>query len=592
MTQFGMRLVRPLAFAGLLSAVLLLLSPSALGALPLPKKLVAEETLTQHQTTVEFDDIINLVPAGARHLYIEILAATEGSDNNSTALTVSLNSDNGPNYVNRLLFAEAGQVRTQLNSADSAANLMRISAADGQRFGSGNVFIPWAFLDDQKKHLLTTGAANEDYLSTQMAHWSSLDPITSLQFQLPRGESFVAGSSFRLYAIDEAYLIQDVALLDKQADIGFSSLSQEHTNLIVIGQTRSSEINPNRRGDRIWYSINNDNQRSRYQIQRLTGEAAGSYQPGVRTEPNRIIDNQMNEPRIGWNSAQSAPSGVFGPWLLYYPEYTNTATWQTFLSRHGVYDNHWNPIGNEIGRYNSTASIRDLRFFPQRGEEFVAGSRVGIYRAADPTQRYVVAEGGEQTVSLDLPDTTDRGALQLHVAARSDSTELDEDRLLIEVNDDDNSKPHYARLSMTARSTTHETTQADDNDIAILPAGDMPSKLMSSTQISLMGFNDDDRQTAILSYGGVPGDGRIALYSSRYLQLDKVTRLTLRTKSGAPFSAGSVFTVWIDGSPAQDTESATFQITIENFTLVLVVALSLLAIAGFKIAKNNRASRR
>lgn len=395
-TKFSIKVAHLLIWTGVISVMLLLAYPSHLNALPFPKKLVAESTLSHSQAAVVFQNIASIAPEDTRHLYIEILAATETDNDRPATLTATLNDNHSPNYINRLLFATEDQINTQLHESDSAANLMNIPPADGQRFGGGSIFIPWSFLDDQKKHLLTHSAANESHISTQMAHWSSLEPVSSIHFRLADESNFAVGSSFRIYAVDESYRIQDAILPENQADIGFRRLSQEHSNLIVIGQTRSSEVNPNRRGDRVWYSINNDNQAQNYQIQRLTGEAAGSYQPGVATEPNRIIDNQMNEPRVGWNSAESAPRGVYGPWLLYYPDYTNTATWRTFLSRHGVYDNHWNPIGNEIGRHTDTASIRELRFRPQRGSEFTAGSRVGIYRSAEPSLRYVVAEGGRR----------------------------------------------------------------------------------------------------------------------------------------------------------------------------------------------------
>lgn len=184
-------------------------------------------------------------------------------------------------------------------------------------------------------------------------------------------------------------------------------------------------------------------------------------------------------------------------------------------------------------------------------------------------------------VSIDLPHTAEMGALQLHVAARSSNTENDEDWLMLEINDDSN-KAHYARLSMTARNSTNEASTAKDSQVAALPAGGMPRELMSNTQISLMGYNDDDKQTAILSYGGVPGDGRIAHYGGRYMQPDKVKRLTLRTKSGAPIVAGSVFSVWIGGSPTQEGEvvessESTTRVTLALASILVVILMFIIA---------------
>lgn len=572
----------------LVSCGLLLAGTPALGAPPLPTEIVIEKTLTEDQAEVVFEDLAEELPAGSRHLVLEIFSAVSNGDGEPATVKLTFNDDTASNYVNRQLYAEGDHIGTDVQDPSTAADLMRIPPASGQRFGGGQSFIPWAFLHDQSKHSLTWGGANEDYLSTNMSHWTSPQPISSIQLRLEGEGNFAAGSSFQLFTVDERYRIDETVLLQDESGIGFSDLPQGYGNLIVIGQTRSSEVRPVRRGDRVWYSINGDAESSHYQIQRLTGEE------------EKIQRTRMKEPRIGWNTAETAPDGVFGPWVLYYPEYANTDMWRTFLSRHGTHDKRFDPVGNEIGRWTSSASIEELRFFPQEGEAFKAGSRIGIYRPKEPVQRYVVAEGGEQTVSLHLPCDTD--GMQVHVTARSEDTELDEDRLLFELNGDGD-QGHYAHQRATALGPREEVSREDNNEIGILPSGSSPAMLMSSTYSSFKGACDSDRQTAVLSYGGVPGDGRIGFYGGRWKQADNVTSLTFRTKSGAHFSAGSVFTVWaaeynsdIDGaeynSAADDDACCAAPILLSKEAMAAsVVAVPLAALLVFLIVGRRRKAR-
>lgn len=528
--------------------VLLFLTPLVhslkVEAYPFPKELIAEKTLESSQEQVVFEDVKNQSPSDSRHLFVQFYAGHAGDDDLSAQLHMRFNGDSLSNYTNRTLYAEGDNLDTEVQDASLAANIMKIPAAGNRQHGFGQSFLPWAFLNNQNKHVLTQGSTSKDYLSMNMSHWQSREPVSSIQLELKDNYSFAAGSSFRLYAINENYQLKEKVLSEDREEIGLLNLSQSFKDLILVGQTRSNDENPQRRGDRVWYSINGDNQGERYQVQRLTGEA-GYYDSDDDTERNRILLNQMNEPRVGWNTAKTAPQGTFGPWLLYYPEYTNTDMWRTFLSRHGTHDGYYDPVGNEIGRWTDSASIKDLRFFPQRGEDFKKGSRIGVYRSKEPVERYSLKKGDAEAVTIDFNQSVNSNDLQLHVAASSRYTGSDEDQLLIEFNDDDVSG-NYVRQKATGFDRDDKASSKNDNEIGVLPSGDIPAQLMSNTHMHISGVNDGNKNVALLSYGGVPGDGRIATYGSRWQQPDNVERITLRTKSGEPFAKGSVFAVWSD----------------------------------------------
>lgn len=513
----------------------------AWSVVPAPVTFVDEVVLKEAQPFVEFNDIAGHVPPGSKHLMVEVLASSAGGS--STVVGLNFNGDFEKNYIGRTLSAADKKVKTSLVVDVSAAPAADIPPEGQARFGGGQIFIPWAFTDDQKKHFLSSSAANESSYSVRMGYWSSTKPVSDIRLSLPDGAHFASGAIFRLYAVDESYLV-DEKLLAEAGDVDFSNLPQDLGDLLVVGQTRSDDVNPRRRGDRVMYSINSDTKSSDYRIRRLTGEAE-VYSEKRKTLPNHLLGNQMEEARIGWNSADAAPKDVFGPWLVFYPEYANTDMWRTFLSRHGTHDGHYDPIGNEIGRWTSAAAMSSLRFYPKGGErKFLPGSRVGLYRTKAPETRYVVEGDEEKTVSLDIP----RSGRTLHVlvAARSATSELkEEDRLVLDVNGDADAG-NYARQYAGTRGKKIEASRRAQNDIGVLPSDTFPDKLMSSTHILMMGFSDSDKQKAIMSYGGVPGDGNIAFFGSRWKRTDPIQTLTFRTKSGAPFERGSVFKVWIE----------------------------------------------
>jgi hypothetical protein len=515
---------------------------SPAGALPLPTRLIAEKNFTEGQHSVVFENIGKRVPHGSKHLVIEILAGASGNDDGLKTVKLEFNNDNDSNYLNRALNFEDDKVSTRVSTADTAATLMRLAPSDGQTMSTGQIVIPWAFLDSQKKHALIHSAANEQYVSSSMSHWASTDPISTIRLYLEDGE-FVVGSSIRLYAVDEAQLVGEKINLEHEGTIGFSDFVDEtRDGLVVIGQTRSNAVNPQRRGDRVWYSINGDRKKRHYKVQRLTGEAK-PYQAGKPTAQNKILANQIAEPRVGWNAAATAPDGVFGPWLLYYPQPTNPNSWRTFLSRHGVHDNHYNPVGNEVGRWSSSGSIEDLLFFPQGGEAFEVGSRIGLYRTKKPLQRYVV-QTRERSVTLDIP--YHREELHIHVAARSEYPGSKRDQLLFEFNDDHDGE-HYAHQQATAFGGVGKAQRSSGGEIGILPSADSPDRLMSNIYVSFVGTCDDRKQTSFRSYGGSAESG-IGFYGGRWKRTDNIVRVTFRTKSGTPFSKGSVFTIWEDNS--------------------------------------------
>ncbi|WP_148058837.1 hypothetical protein [Bogoriella caseilytica] len=540
------------------------MNPTAAEAMPVATVLIAEETISSAQAEVVFDDIEDDVPDDARHLILEISAAAVGGGNEPVQVEAVFNSDEDANYLERELFGIGETLDTEVRFDQNSAGLMPVPAAGGDRFGGGRSTIPWAFVTDQSKHVLSQGAANEDHISATMAHWEPHEAINSITLRLDaEGSAFAPGSRLQLFAVDESYAVAEDALEEDAPSLEFPDLPQDLHDLVVIGQTRSSEHNVNRRGDRVWSAINSDSEGSNYRVQRITGEAL-TYRPDREHEEDRLVFDQLGEPRVGWNTAAAAPEGIFGPWMVHYADYTNTSVWNTYRSQHGTRDEHFNPVGQEVGRWTQLSSLQDIEYFPQRGSNFVAGSRAVIYGAADPISRHEIPAGGANAVHLQIPSGAE--SLQVHISARSENEDENDDRLIIEANGDDNPW-NYRRQRMSAYDGAGEAARGADNQVGILPAASMPTELVSATELRLDGL-DSGRELAVVSYGGIPGDGRVALYGGRWLASEEVRWLTLRTESGADLAEGGVVTV---SAGYLDQGAASLGIPVVELSIVLAV---------------------
>ncbi|MBD2845943.1 hypothetical protein IDH44_12130 [Paenibacillus sp. IB182496] len=226
---------------------------------------------------------------------------------------------------------------------------------------------------------------------------------------------------------------------------------------------RSDHDLATREGDRVYHELNTDSAASAYPIQRLGRE---------RTAGNVIIDQAYTEPRIGWSAAAQAPDYAYGSLVVLYPEVRNSTFFQPWYSQHGTYEDVWFPVSQENGRWNKTAALQQLRFFPQgdnngTGENYLAGSRIGLYLNNALGVREVIGPEGASSVTLQVP--AGAAGLRVLVTARTNADRL-EDELLVEANGDADDS-HYAVRRATALDSTHETSATAGRAFGLLPGG-------------------------------------------------------------------------------------------------------------------------
>ncbi len=566
------RNVTLLSFTVTLLFALILTFPSKSMALPLPKTLIEEVRLDRDTKIINFHNLGDKAPDDARHLIVEIYTATKGAqaDTVSVELTFNYGADGG--YINRHLVGEADQLYTNLNSSARSAEILTLPVRQEAKFGSSRAFIPWAFLDNQSKHVLSQSGVGGDYASSSMAHWNSLEPIESIGLSLKDEYKFSEGSLIQVYAIDETYRIDEQVITQDSNRLDFNNLPQDKEGLIVIGQTRASEVNPLRRGDRVWYTANGDNNNSNYQVQRLTGEAPVYNLLNLGSD--KLLLDQMQEPRVGWNTATEAPEGSFGPWLLHFSEYTNNDFWRSFMSLHGANDSHYDPVGNESGRWKSVDSIKDLSFYPQASDNFLAGSRIGIYSTKKSDIRYVVENKGETEVRLDLPASFDSAELQVNAKSIADGLE---DELIIEFNDQSDAN-NYLNQTIWALDGDGGAYRENSNSLGVLPAKSYGERIYSSIYGSIRGLSSEVK-TSTHAYGGVPAEGRVRSTAVESRDVERVSSVTFRTKSGEAFRPGSVFTVWVEDPYSNNAQGEGIISEFNPRAALLVLALVVGAIA-------------
>lgn len=548
----------------------LLLSHNTALALPLPKTLIEETRLGRDTKIINFHDIKDKAPQGSKHLIVEVYTATSGQQADIVPVELVFNYGESGSYTNRVLSGEADKLATRLTESASSAKILQLPVRLEPKFGSSRAFIPWAFLKNQSKHVLSQSGVGGDFVASSMSHWDSLEAIDSISLKLKDEYKFSEGSLIQLYAVDERYLVAEQVLDIKSTGVNFPNLPQDKESLLVIGQTRSSQVNPARRGDRVWYSINGNKNNDQYRVQRITGEAP-SYDV-LNLNANKLLLDQINEPRVGWNTATEAPESVYGPWVVHFSEYNNKDIFKSFISLHGTRDNHYDPVGNEVGRWRGSENISSLDFFPQASNNFESGSRIGVYNTKQSDIRHVV-KGRESEVVIDIPDSFD--SIEWQINARS-TAGVAEDDLIIEFNQD-YSPANYLSQTMWALDGGGGALRGDNNDIGVIPGGKMNEKSMSDLFGSIKGLSGGE-STIAHAYGGVPGSGTVKSTAVEGVESERITSVTFKTKSGNNFSPGSIFSIWVEDPYSSHTSRGDIPSGLTSRSYLLIAFLTIVAL--------------
>lgn len=550
---------------GFLVALLGFLFSDRVVAMPLPKVLIEEVRVSKNSTEVEFKGLGSRVVEGSRHLVLDIYGVVD-SRSEGVSLAINLNGSYQPEYSGRTLSSRDGNIETELSTKSESASVLPLSDDEASELYGVRTIIPWAFSVGMNKHLLTQ-AVSGGSMSNSMANWASQDSIDSLVVGFSGGDAkFLSGSVIRLYAVDESYRLDERDIPWGEGDLRFDRLSQASDDLMVLGQTRSNTFNPLRRGDRVWYSVNGDTNSQHYQAQRITGESYPVGQTPKRSDSTRkLLFDQIVEPRLGWNPDSSNPGETFGPWLVYFPEYTSRQYWKSFMSLHGVYDGSYNPVGSEFGAWRSSDGIRFLGFYPNTGSGFESGSSIGIYKPAPASSRQVLDDDQGEIV-FDIPEGVDE--LEFSLTARSLDRAFD-DRVLIEIDDEADSRRSHAMESL------REGPAVRDSGLGVVGRvpGSAAEDLIRSNIYGVVRGVSDGYSSLVHSYGGVAGVGSNGFYGVESLGGSAVRRVTFRLESGRKFSAGSVVKVWMTGGQSESRSGEEGRIDLRHLVFLGVMAL-------------------
>ncbi|WP_042202257.1 hypothetical protein [Paenibacillus camerounensis] len=486
-------------------------------------------------TDITFSSLSALVPAGTRHLIVEVNAAQTYTERRFCE--VILNGDTAAHYNRREFAATGSAVTTTSTTNTNVAQGVDIppSAAG---FGGGYLLFPFAFRTDNLKLWQSMGSSLETRLQRHAGAWentAAIDSITLRPWQnVPGGvNQWAAGSIITLYAVNEALLAAD-RLPDAQTrKFTFGTLPTDANHLILLMYLRSSHDLSTRQGDRVYQELNNDTTAANYPLHRLGGE--GIANP-------KVIDEYFEEKRVGWSTAAAAPADSFGNLVVMYPEYRSTDFHKPWMSQHAAYEDIFYPVSQENGRRRNTAALTRLHYFPgMGGHYYLPGSIISAYKAESPAARHVVSASGEASVTLQVP----AGAVGLRavVVARSNSAEK-EDTLLVELNGD-TSAANYAIRRASAYGEVkdggdNETALLTDNEIGVITGAGAEAGQYGFGTLSIIRHAGTDRHKHILALAGTCGS-RIALYGGRWKSNAAVTSVTFKPKAGTLFAAGSVF---------------------------------------------------
>ncbi|WP_123788407.1 hypothetical protein [Phytoactinopolyspora halophila] len=444
---------------------------------------------------------------------------------------VVINSDRRKVYNWREFSAGTRGVLTRYKLEQTTGHGVDIPSRDQDLYGGGFLLFPNAFHSDNLKIFQTVGSSVEERFNRHVGIYMRPEPIDSIQLRpsqdVEQDNAWDIGSIFQLYAVDESHLVGEQ---HPGADgrITVTEPLRDTNHLSLLMHMRAQEGVEAWQGERIYQIVNGSDNDDRYVVQRLGGE---------NNEVNKIIDGRFIEQRVGWSPDELAPKGSFGTIAALYPELQSAEFYQSWISQHASSEGVYFPVSQENGRWEYRDRVSELRFYPRFRSGSAVGSRIDAYRVpSNPTTRYLVGEGGDRLVKLDVPPGV--VCLRAIFVARTDADQV-EDGILIELNED-TSTLNYARRRVSAADGTHETGRADDNEFGVAPGRRAPSNVFGCGILNFLQHAADDREKHVLAIVGTSG-GRLALYGGRWRSRHPVKSVTFKPRMGNVFEKGSAF---------------------------------------------------
>jgi hypothetical protein len=159
--------------------------------------------------------------------------------------------------------------------------------------------------------------------------------------------------------------IQSTTLGSAAADITFTSISQNYTDLVVVVSARASAAYPEVAGF-VFLGNGSIDTGNNYSSTRLLG--TGSSASSAR---------QSNRSGAPWDSipAASSASGTFCATIIHINNYSSTTAYKTMLIRSNEPNNY---VEATVALWRNTAAINQLRITADAGN-VAAGSVVTLY---------------------------------------------------------------------------------------------------------------------------------------------------------------------------------------------------------------------
>ena len=166
---------------------------------------IATYTATGSVSTISFTSF----PSTYKHLQIRFIARCSRSDYTVAALLARFNSDTGSNYSGHYLGGNGGSAFAYggANYTFSPAGLVAGTNVAASVFSGGVIDV----LDYQNTNKYKTvrslagfngnAAGTGDEINLQSGSWRNTNAVTSIDFTLETGASFLQYSSFALYGI-------------------------------------------------------------------------------------------------------------------------------------------------------------------------------------------------------------------------------------------------------------------------------------------------------------------------------------------------------------------------------------------------------
>jgi hypothetical protein len=538
-----------------------------IGSIPL--LLLSHQKILTPQNCATFESIASSTSLKIRHLALQISARNTLATSSRCLLTINQKSNAKRSYPVTSISAHGSTLECNKyysSHSGSTCQILDIPSSE-EGFGLGFILLPFCFCDDRGK--LAMSYSTTDRGIRRSTGIIFVDSVKSISLSMSRG-FFASGTVIRLYAVDEDYLIDDIYLPDG-GQIQFPSIDGHHGSLFMLGSARSTAAGFNyaqtHQGDRMYHHFNEDDSQS-YRYQRITGEGSREWPwiAGLNSLSRKIYrklimlievhfktsskpflciqDQSGSEKRFAWVPNDESEEGLFGCHLVFYPEYSNTDFWRSWISFHGAVDGVWNPVASEAGYWEKRDAIKSVRIYPRggpsaNGVDCSPGSSESLYRCKGIINRFVVPDCN--TTNFSFKCALDGFNLNVLLVGRSQSL-TETDNLLIAFNNDYDDKS-YSIQTMSGGNSLHYGSRKSGSAIGHLPGLMTSESIYGSILITIACHGYGDRYKKML--GVCAGsDGVISLIGGSWNAYSPIDSVAFRLESGKSFASGLIIQAW------------------------------------------------